>query len=331
MSRLYSGSEIGQGYAGDEDNGETSAWWLFSAMGFYPLQMGDGHYAVGSPLFTKMTLHLDNGKTLTVNAPNNSAKNVYVTGLSVNGGSRPGVDRPLDDRQRRHGQLHDGLHADGVGYCPAAAVHHDRRPAADPARRPHRVRTGPGLRRRLGGRADRQHVAHRDDAADRAGHDVPVRRAEERGPAVHADLGYRWRHAHRLAARGVQRRPEVEGGRRPQQRDVRLAAADAPVQGQEPRSVPVLPADRDRGVGRQRLAGRARADRSARPDAERPGVRRLVCGRSRPGRHLRGDGEPVAANRRQHDHGRLEELRHLVADERRPPGRGRRSGRRRSP
>jgi len=88
MSRLYSGSEIGQGYAGDEDNGETSAWWLFSAMGFYPLQMGDGHYAVGSPLFTKMTLHLDNGKTLTVNAPNNSAKNVYVTGLSVNGVAR---------------------------------------------------------------------------------------------------------------------------------------------------------------------------------------------------------------------------------------------------
>ena len=88
MSRLYSGSEIGQGYAGDEDNGETSAWYLFSAMGFYPLQMGDGHYAVGSPLFTKMTLHLDNGKTLTINAPNNSAKNIYVTGLSVNGVAR---------------------------------------------------------------------------------------------------------------------------------------------------------------------------------------------------------------------------------------------------
>ncbi len=88
MSRLYSGSEIGQGYAGDEDNGETSAWWLFSAMGFYPLQMADGHYAVGSPLFTKMTVHLDNGKTLTINAPNNSATNIYVTGLSVNGKSR---------------------------------------------------------------------------------------------------------------------------------------------------------------------------------------------------------------------------------------------------
>lgn len=87
LSRLYSGSEIGQGYAGDEDNGETSAWWLFSSMGFYPLQMGDGHYAVGSPLFTKMTVHMDNGKTLTINAPKNSAKNIYVAGLKVNGQS----------------------------------------------------------------------------------------------------------------------------------------------------------------------------------------------------------------------------------------------------
>ncbi|MEO7062059.1 MAG: glycoside hydrolase domain-containing protein, partial [Lapillicoccus sp.] len=87
LSRLYSGSEIGQGYAGDEDNGETSGWWLFSSMGFYPLQMGDGHYAVGSPLFTKMTLHMDNGKTLTINAPRNSAKNIYVAGLKVNGQS----------------------------------------------------------------------------------------------------------------------------------------------------------------------------------------------------------------------------------------------------
>ncbi len=85
MSRLFSGSEIGQGYAGDEDNGETSAWWLFSAMGFYPLQLGDGHYAVGSPLFTKMTVRLGHGRKLVINAPNNSAENVYVTGLRVNG------------------------------------------------------------------------------------------------------------------------------------------------------------------------------------------------------------------------------------------------------
>jgi predicted alpha-1,2-mannosidase len=85
LSRLYTGSEIGQGYHGDEDNGEQSAWFLFSALGFYPLVMGSGEYAVGSPLFTKATVHLENGADLVVKAPRNSARNVYVQGLKVNG------------------------------------------------------------------------------------------------------------------------------------------------------------------------------------------------------------------------------------------------------
>ncbi|MFD5779692.1 GH92 family glycosyl hydrolase [Streptomyces sp. NPDC126933] len=85
LSRLYTGSEIGQGYHGDEDNGEQSGWFLFSALGFYPLVMGSGEYAVGSPLFTKATVHLDNGRKLVVKAPKNSAKNIYVQGLKVNG------------------------------------------------------------------------------------------------------------------------------------------------------------------------------------------------------------------------------------------------------
>ncbi|MES5818518.1 GH92 family glycosyl hydrolase [Streptomyces sp. RG80] len=85
LSRLYTGGEIGQGYHGDEDNGEQSAWFLFSALGFYPLVMGSGEYAVGSPLFTKATVHLENGRDLVVSAPRNSARNVYVQGLKVNG------------------------------------------------------------------------------------------------------------------------------------------------------------------------------------------------------------------------------------------------------
>jgi predicted alpha-1,2-mannosidase len=85
LSRLYTGSEIGQGYHGDEDNGEQSAWFLFSSLGFYPLVMGSGEYAIGSPLFTKATVHLENGRELVVKAPRNSAKNVYVQGLKVNG------------------------------------------------------------------------------------------------------------------------------------------------------------------------------------------------------------------------------------------------------
>ncbi|MGX1543673.1 GH92 family glycosyl hydrolase [Streptomyces adustus] len=85
LARLYTGSSIGQGYHGDEDNGEQSAWYLFSALGFYPLVMGSGEYAVGSPLFTKATVHLENGKDLVVRAPRNSTRNVYVQGLKVNG------------------------------------------------------------------------------------------------------------------------------------------------------------------------------------------------------------------------------------------------------
>ncbi|MFI1936986.1 GH92 family glycosyl hydrolase [Streptomyces purpureus] len=85
LSRLYTGSEIGQGYHGDEDNGEQSAWYLFSALGFYPLVMGSGEYAIGSPLFTKATVRMDNGRTLVVRAPENSARNIYVKGLRVNG------------------------------------------------------------------------------------------------------------------------------------------------------------------------------------------------------------------------------------------------------
>ncbi|WP_223167178.1 GH92 family glycosyl hydrolase [Nonomuraea sp. SYSU D8015] len=85
LSRLYLGSEIGQGYPGDEDNGELSAWQIFGALGFYPLQMGSPYYAIGSPLFEKATVHLEGGRKLVIKAPGNSPRNVYVQGLRVNG------------------------------------------------------------------------------------------------------------------------------------------------------------------------------------------------------------------------------------------------------
>ncbi|SFB54298.1 alpha-1,2-mannosidase, putative [Amycolatopsis marina] len=85
LSRLYLGSELGQGYPGDEDNGEMSAWYIFSALGFYPLAVGSAQYAIGSPLFTKATVHLPGGKDLVINAPENNADNIYVQGLKVNG------------------------------------------------------------------------------------------------------------------------------------------------------------------------------------------------------------------------------------------------------
>ncbi|MCK2241997.1 MULTISPECIES: GH92 family glycosyl hydrolase [unclassified Crossiella] len=94
LSRQYTGSTIGQGYGGDEDNGELSAWWLFSALGFYPLQMGNPSYAIGSPLFTKATVHLENSKDLVIKAPKNSLRNVYVQGLKVNGRNYGKTDLP---------------------------------------------------------------------------------------------------------------------------------------------------------------------------------------------------------------------------------------------
>ncbi|MBD9477444.1 glycoside hydrolase family 92 protein [Pseudoxanthomonas sp. PXM02] len=85
LGRLYLGSEIGQGYPGDEDNGEMSAWYLFGMLGLYPLRMGAPEYIIGSPLFPYAEVDLSDGKKLTVIAHNNSAGNVYVQSLKVNG------------------------------------------------------------------------------------------------------------------------------------------------------------------------------------------------------------------------------------------------------
>ncbi|WP_238536488.1 GH92 family glycosyl hydrolase [Stigmatella aurantiaca] len=75
----------GYGYLGDEDNGELSAWYLFSAMGFYPVSMGRPEYAIGAPFFTKMTVHLENGANLVINAPNVSDTNRYIQSVTLNG------------------------------------------------------------------------------------------------------------------------------------------------------------------------------------------------------------------------------------------------------
>lgn len=83
MAQLYKPTP--DGYCGDEDNGQTSAWYIFSAMGFYPVCPGTTEYVLGTPLFKKMTITLENGKTLQVNAPNNSAANQYVQQLKFNG------------------------------------------------------------------------------------------------------------------------------------------------------------------------------------------------------------------------------------------------------
>jgi hypothetical protein len=85
LSRIYTGSEIGQGYLGDEDNGAMAAWWVFSAAGFYPLQVGRPEYVIGAPYFEHMTIRLENGKAIVINAPGVSDVNRYVQSLKLNG------------------------------------------------------------------------------------------------------------------------------------------------------------------------------------------------------------------------------------------------------
>ena len=83
MNRLYLPTP--DGYCGDEDNGQTSAWYVFTALGFYPVCPGSNEYVLGAPYFKKAVLHLENGKQLEINAPANSDNNRYVRALNYNG------------------------------------------------------------------------------------------------------------------------------------------------------------------------------------------------------------------------------------------------------
>ena len=83
MNRMYTPTP--DGYCGDEDNGQTSAWYVFSAMGFYPVCPASDQYVLGAPLFKKATLHFENGKSMVIEAPANSDTNIYLNKLQING------------------------------------------------------------------------------------------------------------------------------------------------------------------------------------------------------------------------------------------------------
>ena len=89
------------GLGGNDDCGQMSAWYLFSALGFYPVAPGSGQYALGSPLVKSAVIKLENGKTLTIEAKDQSEKNVYVRYVTLNG-------RRIDGRHIKHGQLMTG-------------------------------------------------------------------------------------------------------------------------------------------------------------------------------------------------------------------------------
>ncbi|GAB3905889.1 GH92 family glycosyl hydrolase [Mucilaginibacter boryungensis] len=99
MNRLYKATP--DGYCGDEDNGQTSAWYVFSAMGFYPVCPATDQYVLGAPLFKKATLNLENGKKVIINSPTNSPANRYISSLSYNG-------KPYDLNWLSHSALQKG-------------------------------------------------------------------------------------------------------------------------------------------------------------------------------------------------------------------------------
>lgn len=83
MEELYNSTE--NGYPGDEDQGQTSSWYVLSALGFYSVTPGTDQYVIGSPVFEKATITLENGNKFTIEADNNSKKNVYIQSATLNG------------------------------------------------------------------------------------------------------------------------------------------------------------------------------------------------------------------------------------------------------
>ena len=101
MDKLYTAEP--DGYCGDEDNGQTSAWYVFSALGFYPVCPGTDQYIIGTPLFKEATVQLDGGKKLTIRASDNSKENFYISGMTLNG-------KKYDKTYLTHGDLTKGAY-----------------------------------------------------------------------------------------------------------------------------------------------------------------------------------------------------------------------------
>ena len=103
MERMYSPAP--DGYCGDEDNGQTSAWYVFSALGFYPVCPASDEYVLGAPLFKRATVHLENGNTFVVNAPANGEAKPYIGAMRVDG-------KEYTHNYITHRMLLDGAHID---------------------------------------------------------------------------------------------------------------------------------------------------------------------------------------------------------------------------
>jgi predicted alpha-1,2-mannosidase len=89
------------GISGNEDAGAMSAWYVFSAMGFFPVSPGRPSYEIGSPIFKKVTIHLNDGKTFVIRAKDVSADNKYIQSAKLNG-------KPLNKPWITHSDIVDG-------------------------------------------------------------------------------------------------------------------------------------------------------------------------------------------------------------------------------
>ena len=98
-SQFYNATPCG--YAGNDDCGQMSAWYIFSSLGFYPFNAGAAEYVIGTPLFRRAVLHMPTGKDLTINAPRKSDKAIYVKGVKLNG-------KKITDWKLSHQQLMEG-------------------------------------------------------------------------------------------------------------------------------------------------------------------------------------------------------------------------------
>ena len=103
MDKLYTPNP--DGYCGDEDNGQTSAWYVFSALGFYPVCPGSDEYVIGSPLFEKATIHLENGNKVVINSPNNNHFTRYIDNIKMNG-------KDYSKNYFKHSELVKGVNID---------------------------------------------------------------------------------------------------------------------------------------------------------------------------------------------------------------------------
>lgn len=107
LGKMYGSDRAGLAYPGMDDQGSTSSWYVFSALGFYPVNPARPEYIIGSPLFLQATIHLGHGKDFVIVAKHNSDKNIYIQSATLNG-------RPLNRPWFSHADIANGGHLEFI-------------------------------------------------------------------------------------------------------------------------------------------------------------------------------------------------------------------------